>query len=84
MSSMNADILRLLLVTFLVTIFLVAVFYLRQRKMSTWTYAFWGTFALLLPAFGPFFVIAYRPGELVHRRRSRQKPRSKRRRYIRK
>jgi hypothetical protein len=31
--------------------------------MSAWGYVFWGAFALLLLAFGPFFVIAYRPGE---------------------
>jgi surface polysaccharide O-acyltransferase-like enzyme len=75
---MNADALRVILVTFLVAIYLVAVSYLRRRKMSNLAYAFWGTFALLLPAFGPFFVIAYRPGELVSRKRSRQKSRSKR------
>ena len=82
MTSMNADTMRVLLVFFLVAIFLVAVSYLRRRKMSTWAYAFWGTFALLLPAFGPFFVIAYRPGELVHRKRGRQKSGLKRRHNI--
>jgi hypothetical protein len=70
---MNADALRALLAIFLLAIFLLSLLYLRRRKMSCWAYAFWGTFALLLPAFGPFFVIAYRPGELVSRRRSRQK-----------
>jgi len=77
---MNADVLRAILVSFLVAIYLVAVSYLRRRKMSNLAYAFWETFALLLPAFGPFFVIAYRPGELVSRKRSRQKPSLKRRR----
>jgi surface polysaccharide O-acyltransferase-like enzyme len=81
---MNADALRVLLILFLVTIFLVSVSYLRRRKMSKLAYAFWGTFALLLPAFGPFFVIAYRPGELSPRKRSRQKSSSKRRYSIRK
>jgi len=81
---MNADALRVLLIIFLVAIFLVSISYLRRRKMSTWAYAFWGTIALLLPAFGPFFVIAYRPGELVQRKRSRQKPRLKRRHTVRK
>ena len=81
---MNADPLRVLLTIFLVAIFLMSVFYLRRRKMSKLAYAFWGTFALLLPAFGPFFVIAYRPGELVSRKRSRQKSSSKRRHIIRK
>lgn len=60
---MNADTLLTLLVIFFVAMFLLSVSYLRRRKMSCWAYAFWGTFALLLPAFGPFFVIAYRPGE---------------------
>jgi hypothetical protein len=63
MTAMNAETLRILLVIFFVAIFLLSVSYLRRRKMSCWAYAFWGTFALLLPAFGPFFVIAYRPGE---------------------
>jgi len=79
---MNADTLHVLLVIFLITIFLASVSYLRRRKMSMWAQAFWGTFALLLPAFGPFFVIAYRPGELVHRKRSRQKSGLKRRHNI--
>ena len=78
MISMNADILRLLLVSFLVTMYLVAVSYLSRRKMSKLAYAFWGIFALLLPAFGPFFVITYRPGEMATRKRGRQKSALKR------
>lgn len=70
---MNADALRLLLVAFLMTMYGIAVFYLSRRKMSKRAYAFWGIFALLLPAFGPFFLIAYRPGEIAHRMRSRLK-----------
>jgi hypothetical protein len=76
---MNAGALRIILVFFLIIVFLVSLSYLRRRKMSKLGYAFWGTFALLLPAFGPFFVIAYRPGELVSRKRGRQKARLKRR-----
>ena len=82
--SMNADALRVILVTFLVAIYLLAVSYLRRRKLSNLAYAFWGTFALLLPAFGPFFVIAYRPGELVSRKRSRHGTRAERDRSVRK
>ena len=81
---MNADVLHVILVTFLVAIYLVAVSYLRRRKMSNLAYTFWGTFALLLPAFGPFFVIAYRPGELVSRKRGRHGTRAERSRSIRK
>ena len=83
MISMNAEALILLLVAFLVTIYLVAVFYLSRRSMSKLAYVFWGIFALLLPAFGPFFVIAYRPGELVRRKRGRQKSALKHRQNIR-
>jgi hypothetical protein len=60
---MTTQTLRTLLVIFFVGIFLLSVSYLRRRKMPCWAYAFWGAFALLLPAFGPFFVIALRPGE---------------------
>ena len=60
---MNAETLRTLLIIFFVAIFLVSISFLQRRKMSCGAYAFWGTVALLLPAFGPFFVIAYRPGE---------------------
>ena len=80
---MNANALRVILIIFLVTMFLLAISYLRRRKMSKLAYVFWGTFALLLPAFGPFFVIAYRPGEIVARKRSRQKSGLKRRHNIR-
>jgi energy-coupling factor transporter transmembrane protein EcfT len=82
--SMNADALRVILVTFLVAIYLVAVSYLRRRKLSNLAYAFWGMFALLLPAFGPFFVIAYRPGNLVPRKRSRHGARAERSQSFRK
>jgi hypothetical protein len=73
MKSMNADFLLSLLIFFFATIYLLSVSFLWQRKMSAWAYAFWGMFALLLPAFGPFFVIAYRPGKMVSRKRGRQK-----------
>lgn len=79
---MNADALHVLLVIFLVAMFLLAVFYLSRRKMSKLAYAFWGIFALLLPAFGPFFVIAYRPGEMAPRKRGTQKPGLKRLRNV--
>ena len=82
MNSMNADVIRLFLVFFLIAIFLLAVSYLRRQQMSCWAYAFWETFALLLPAFSPFFVIAYRPGESVYRECGRLKPRSRRRSHI--
>ena len=63
MISMNVQVLRILLIIFLVAIYLVSVSFLCDRKMSAKAYALWGIFALLLPAFGPFFLIAYRPGK---------------------
>ena len=83
MTSMNAEALRVILIFFLISIFLVSLSYLRRRKMSKLAHAFWGMFALLLPAFGPFFVIAYRPGKLVSRKRGRRKSGSMRRYTIR-
>ena len=82
MTSMNAVVIRLSLIGFLVAIYLVSISYLSRRKMSKLAYAFWGIFALLLPAFGPFFVIAYRPGEMAPRKRGRQKPGLKRLRNV--
>lgn len=76
---MNATLLRLILVSFLAVSYLLAILYLSRRKMPKQTYVFWGIFALFLPAFGPFFLIAYRPGKLAHRERNRLKPRPKRR-----
>ena len=78
MTSMNAVIMRMSLIAFLVVIYLVSLSYVSRRKMAKPAYAFWGIFALLLPAFGPFFVITYRPGKSVHRKRSRQRSGSKR------
>ncbi|MFC1936281.1 hypothetical protein ACFLYP_01295 [Chloroflexota bacterium] len=42
---------------------LLAVFYLRRRRLTTWEYVLWGLLALLLPILGPYLVISSRPGE---------------------
>ena len=42
---------------------MIAVLYLRQRKLSTLAFVLWGVFALLLPIVGPYLVIVSRPGE---------------------
>jgi len=59
---MVPETLRVLLLLYLVAAFGVAVAYLRRRRMTLRGYALWGMFALLLPAFGPFFLIAVQPG----------------------
>jgi hypothetical protein len=59
---MDAFILRFLLAAYGIGAFLITGFYLRYRRVTFGEYVFWGTVALLLPVFGPFFVIAARPG----------------------
>ncbi|MEJ2756904.1 MAG: hypothetical protein P8046_00350 [Anaerolineales bacterium] len=41
---------------------MLAVLYLRQRKLSTLAFVLWGVLALVVPVIGPFLVIAARPG----------------------
>jgi hypothetical protein len=42
---------------------ILAVFYLRRRRMSGISYLLWGLLAISLPIIGPYLVIAARPGE---------------------
>lgn len=60
---MTVEHLRILLTIFLVAIYLLAMFYLRRRRLSASAYIFWGLMALAVPALGPFLVILARPGE---------------------
>ncbi|MDP2976616.1 MAG: hypothetical protein Q8N45_10455, partial [Anaerolineales bacterium] len=46
--------------------YILAMFYLRRRKISLGEYTFWGLFALFVPALGPFLVIISRPGNIKH------------------
>jgi len=58
----GTEVIRLMLLAdFLVMLFL-AVFYLRQRKLSWLEFSLWGLLALVVPVLGPFLVIAARPG----------------------
>ena len=59
----TTDTLRVLLYVVLFGMLLIAVLYLRQRKLSTLAYVLWGLLALILPVVGPYLVIASRPGE---------------------
>lgn len=43
---------------------LLAVFYLRRRKLSGIAYLLWGVLAISLPLIGPYLVISSQPGEL--------------------
>lgn len=51
-----------LLAIYAVSAFVLALFYMRYRRLTRAEFAFWGMLALLVPVFGPFFVIAARPG----------------------
>ena len=66
---MDAQSLHLLLLAFIVAMYFLVLAYLRGRRMSFGAFAFWGLVAMLLPAFGPFFVIAIRPGNPTARPR---------------
>jgi hypothetical protein len=59
----TADVIRNLLIVDMVALALLALVYLRQRRMSIIEYCFWGLLAILIPVIGPFIVIANRPGE---------------------
>jgi len=59
----TAEILRVLLFVVLFGMLMVAVLYLRQRKLSKLAYVLWGILALILPVVGPYIVIASQPGE---------------------
>ena len=60
---MTALILRWLLLVYLIVMYVLAMLYLRNRRMSLSNYGLWGLFALLVPMLGPFVVIAFQPGK---------------------
>ena len=59
---MSTQTFQYLLVGCLVGMALLAVFYLRGRRLSLLGYLAWGLVALLIPAVGPFIVILAHPG----------------------
>ena len=60
---MNAEVLRLLLAVSLIAMYVLAMLYLRRRRLGLGAYLFWGLFALSIPALGPFLVILTKPGK---------------------
>ena len=60
--TLSPAFLRLCLVLCLVGMAVIAALYLRGRKLTWWEYLAWGLFMLLVPIFGPFVTILYRPG----------------------
>ena len=65
-------ILRSALAIYVLAAFVLAIFYLRYRRCSPVEFALWGGLAFFLPVFGPFFVIAARPGPKKRARRLRK------------
>jgi hypothetical protein len=57
------EIIRILLITCFLGMGLVAMLYLRQRRLPMIGYACWGLVALLIPLIGPFLLIMSHPGE---------------------
>jgi hypothetical protein len=59
----SPQLMRLLLVTCLLGMAILATLSLRQRKMPVSAYIGWGLIAILLPLVGPFIILLVRPGE---------------------
>jgi len=59
----SPDFMRLLLIACLVSLAVIAVFYLRGRQLSYWGYIGWGLVAVFIPLVGPFIVLLSRPGK---------------------
>ena len=59
----TADVIRALLLFTLLAQALLAVLYLRTRRLTWDGYLAWGLLTLLIPILGPCLVIACRPGE---------------------
>ena len=60
--NMEYQILREILILYVLCAFILTISYLRYRRCSALEFAIWGTLAFILPVLGPFFVIAARPG----------------------
>jgi len=58
----GTEVIHLVLLADILVMAFLAVFYLRQRKLSGLAFFVWGLVALVVPVLGPFLVIAARPG----------------------
>jgi ABC-type bacteriocin/lantibiotic exporter with double-glycine peptidase domain len=61
--TLTTETIRILIIGCLFAMVLLAVLYLRQRRLSWTAYCAWGLLAILLPAIGPFLVILAHPGQ---------------------
>ncbi len=58
----SPNLMRLMLLICMLSMVILAVLYLRQRRLTPLAYALWGLAAILIPVVGPFFVISMKPG----------------------
>jgi hypothetical protein len=65
----SAGVMRVFLGLGVMGMALLAIFYLRQRRMPFHEYLAWGLLAICVPAFGPFWVIYVHPGRPTWPRR---------------
>ena len=61
--STAGGVIRTILWVDIVTMALLSLIYLRQRRMSWAAFICWGVLAMFVPVLGPFLVISNRPGE---------------------
>ncbi len=61
----TADVLRFMLFATILFLAVLALVYLRRRKMDWQTGLAWVLLAILVPVLGPFLVISLRPGKLT-------------------
>ncbi|MEN8173560.1 MAG: hypothetical protein ABFS03_11865 [Chloroflexota bacterium] len=59
----SADTMRLLLLGCILSLNILAAFYLRSRKLSLWALTSWGIICLVLPVVGSFVLIWSQPGQ---------------------
>jgi hypothetical protein len=59
----SAGVMRLFLGLGVMGMAVLAIFYLRQRRMPFDEFLTWGLLAIFIPVFGPFWVIYKRPGQ---------------------
>lgn len=73
---LSREIMHFLILLCLIGMALLAVFFLRTRRMTLYSYIAWGLLALMVPVLGPFLVILSHPGDSISRWHKR-KPRHK-------
>lgn len=54
--------LQFILILSMTAMALLAIFYLRRRRLAWYLHLLWGLVAVFIPFLGPFLVIACRPG----------------------